>query len=97
MTSDLGREFTGHGLAKWCLERGVLQTFTSGTHPQGNGRAERAVQAMKIELRKMLRGADVGAELRPLALRHRNEVWRIRRMKNKEVRRWCHRSCPRSS
>ena len=28
--SDLGREFKGQGLAKWCMERGVLQTFTSG-------------------------------------------------------------------
>ena len=78
--SDLGREFKGQGLAKWCMERGVLQTFTSGADPQGNGRAERAVQAMKIEVRKMLRSAEVGVEFWPLAVRHLNEVWRRRRM-----------------
>eukprot|EP00434_Breviolum_minutum_P044337 symbB.v1.2.039588.t1/scaffold6451.1/size17988/3 len=66
--SDLGREFKGQGLAKWCMERGVLQTFTSGADPQGNGRAERAVQAMKIEVRKMLRSAEVGVEFWPLAV-----------------------------
>ena len=58
--SDMGREFIGPGLSKWCLERGVLQTFTSGADPQGNGRAERAVQATKMEVRKMLRSAGVG-------------------------------------
>ena len=83
--SHLGREFKGHGLEKWCLERGILQTFTSGADPQGNGRAERAVQAMKIEVRKMLRGAKVEEEFWPLAVRHLNEVWRRRRMKSKEV------------
>ena len=77
--SDLGREFKGHGLSKWCMERGVLQTFTSGADPQGNGRAERSVQAMKVEVRKMLRGAEVGAEFWPLAVRHLNEVWRRNR------------------
>ena len=31
--SDLGREFKSQGLAKWCLERGVLQTFSRGRPP----------------------------------------------------------------
>ena len=83
--SDLGREFKGQGLARWCMERGVLQTFTSGADPQGNGRAERAVQAVKIEVRKMLRGAQVGAELWPLAVRYLNEFWRRERMEVKDV------------
>ena len=83
--SDLGREFKGQGLAKWCMERGVLQTFTPGADPQGNGRAEKAVQAMKIEVRKMLRAAEVTAEFWPLAVRHLNEVWRKRRIGEKEA------------
>lgn len=83
--SDLGREFKGQGLARWCMERGVLQTFTSGADPQGNGRAERAVQAVKIEVRKMLRGAQVGTELWPLAVRYLNEFWRRERMEVKDV------------
>ncbi len=82
--SDLAREFKAHGLAKWCMERGVLQTFTSGVDPQANGRAERAVQATKMEVRKMLRAAGVGAELWPLAVRHLNEVWRKDRLGGKE-------------
>ena len=82
--SDLAREFKAHGLAKWCMERGVLQTFTSGVDPQANGRAERSVQATKMEVRKMLRAAGVGAELWPLAVRHLNEVWRRDRMGRKE-------------
>jgi hypothetical protein len=80
--SDLGGEFHGQRLAKWCVERGVLQTFTSGADPQGNGRAVRAVQAMKMEVRKMLRGAEVGAEFWPLAVRH---LWRYNRMGIKDV------------
>ena len=83
--SDMGREFIGPGLSKWCLERGVLQTFTSGADPQGNGRAERAVQATKMEVRKMLRSAGVGAEFWPLAVRHLNETWRRMRREVKET------------
>jgi hypothetical protein len=80
--SDLGGEFNEQRLAKWCVERGALQTFTSGADPQGNGCAERAVQAMKMEVRRMLRGAEVGAEFWPLAVRH---LWRYNRMGIKDV------------
>ena len=40
---------------------------------------------MKAEVRKMLRGADVGAEYWALAVRHLNEQWRKERIGNKEI------------
>ena len=83
--ADRGGEFAGKKMEKWCLERGLLQTFTPGADPQGNGRCERAVQAVKTEARKLLRAANVGPEMWPFAVRYLNETWRRKRVENKEV------------
>ena len=77
--SDLGGEFTGAYIEKWCKERCILTTTTPGVSPQTNGRAERAVQAMKTETKKILRGAQVGIEWWPIAVRYLNEVWKRNR------------------
>lgn len=66
------------------LTDGVMnkECFRGGppVDPQANGRAERAVLATKTEVRKMLRGAEVGPEWWPIAVRHLNEQWRRQRM-----------------
>ena len=83
--SDLGGEFVGARLDKWCRERCILHSTTAGVEPQSNGRAERAVQAMKTETKKILRAAEVGLEYWPIAVRYLNEVWRRQRIKTKGV------------
>ena len=60
-----------------------MLTTTPGVSPQTNGRAERAVQAMKTETKKILRGAQVGIEWWPIAVRYLNEVWRRNRTEAK--------------
>lgn len=81
--SDRGGEFLNNvKLEKWCRERSILQTYTSGADPMANGRAERAVQAVKMEVRKMLLGAKVGLDWWPVAVRHLNERWRRQRIED---------------
>ena len=82
--ADRGGEFCGNTMAKRRLERGILQTFTAGVDPQGNGRAERAVQATKDQVRKTLRPANLGPDFWPLAVRHLNSAWRLQRIESKE-------------
>ena len=52
--SDRGGEFGGKKIERWCLDRGMLQTFTPGVDPKCNGRAEKAVQVAKDSIRKAL-------------------------------------------
>ena len=83
--SDLGKRVQRTRIGKVVFGARNTSNVHIRSRSQGNGRAERAVQAMKIEVRKMLRGAKVEEEFWPLAVRHLNEVWRRRRMKSKEV------------
>lgn len=81
--SARGGEFLNNEkLEKWSRERGILQTYTSGADPMANGRAERSVQAVKMEVRKMLLGAGVGIGWWPVAVRHLNERWRRMRIED---------------
>ena len=54
--------------------RGLLYTSTPGDDPRGNGRAERAVQAIKQGIRRVLHGAEAGHEMWPWAARYLTEV-----------------------
>ena len=78
--SDRGTEFGGKKIEKWCRERCILQTFTAGVDPQANGRAERAVQAVKSEVRKILRAAKAPRSWWPVVVRNLNERWRRMRL-----------------
>ncbi len=71
--TDKGGEFSGY-FRRWVNGRGLLYTSTPGDDPRGNGRAERAVQAIKQGIRRILHGAEVGHEMWPWAARHLNEI-----------------------
>ncbi len=71
--TDKGGEFSGY-FRRWVNSRGLLYTSTPGDDPRGNGRAERAVQAIKQGIRRILHGAGAGHELWPWAARYLNEV-----------------------
>eukprot|EP00435_Cladocopium_sp_Y103_P030730 s947_g7.t1 len=77
--TDQGHEFGSH-FRRWALERGIMVTRTPGDDPRGNGRAECAVKAIKCQVRKALRQANVGAEWWPWALRHVGELNRLVRI-----------------
>ena len=67
--TDQGHEYYGT-LKKWCLKRGIVVTRTPGDDPQGNGRAEVAIQGISQQVRASLLQAGVGWEWWPLAARH---------------------------
>ena len=83
--SDRGGGFAGSKVSKWCLERGIFQSFTAGVDPQANGRAEKSVQVAKESVRRILKGANASTDLWPLAVRSLNETWRRIRLELKEV------------
>jgi len=85
--TDQGGEF-GHHLRRWLKNRGIMMTRTPGDSPQSNGRAEVAVQAIKVMVRKALRQAGVGVEWWPWAVRYVNELLRCYRLDTKPT--WPH-------
>ncbi|CAL1136331.1 unnamed protein product [Cladocopium goreaui] len=77
--SDRGREFAGQ-FKKWANSRGIALSRTSGDDPRANGRVEVAIKTLKTQVRRLLKAADVGSELWPLAARYAdalNRSWRI--------------------
>ena len=76
--SDRGREFEGGGLQQWCNARSIYRTTTAGASPQSNGRAERAVQEVKLRIQRALRQAGMGPDKWPLACRYVHELERRR-------------------
>ena len=54
--------------------RSILVTQTPGADPQGNGRAERAVQSIKQQVRRILHGAGADTDKWALAARYVNEI-----------------------
>ena len=81
--TDRAKEFRTKTLQKWCLSRNIYKTTTSGDSPQQNGRAERAVQAVKARIRTQLHERGWGVEKWPLACWNVNSSERLR-MKKKE-------------
>lgn len=77
--TDQGHEYYGQ-LKSWCLKRGILVTRTPGDDPQGNGRAEVAIQGITRLMRASLLQANVGWEWWPIAARHVNERLRAVRV-----------------
>ena len=77
--SDRGHEFSGQ-FRRWATERGILLTRTPGDDPRANGRVEVAVKSIKTQIRRLLKQAEVGSEMWPLAARYAdalNRCWRI--------------------
>ena len=71
--TDRGREFLGP-FKRWMSSRSILVTQTPGADPQGNGRAERAVQSIKQQVRRVLHGAKANTNMWALATRYVNEI-----------------------
>ena len=70
---DRGHEFDG-AFRKWARSRGIYITKTAGDDPQGNGRAEVTVKALKTQVRRALRQANLDSSYWPWALRHVDEI-----------------------
>ena len=77
--TDRGREFLGH-FKRWMTSRSILVTQTPGADPRANGRAERAVQSIKQQVRRVLHGAGADTNYWAFATRYVNEVLACHRL-----------------
>ena len=68
---------------EWCDKRGILLSRTPGDDPQGNGRAEVAIQGITRQIRATLHQANRGWDWWPMAARHTAEVLRYTRIGKK--------------
>ena len=82
--TDLGGEFRGRSLTQWCRSRDIHRTTTAGVSSQSNGRAERAIQTVKGQIRRLLGMAGLPASRWPQACHYVHERER-RRMADKEL------------
>ena len=76
--SDRAREFTTRNLQRWCLNRGICKTTTAGDSPQQNGRAEKAVQAIKAKMRIALMSCGWDASRWALACQYVHNLERLK-------------------
>lgn len=79
--TDQGHEYYGK-FREWCDRRGIIITRTPGDDPQGNGRAEVAIQAVTRQVRAALHSGR-GWEWWPMAARHVAETLRSHRIGRK--------------
>ena len=79
--SDRGGEFLSRKMDSWCKARDIVHTFTPGTDPQMNGRAERAVMEVKNRVRTILLASEAELSWWPFVVRNVNERWRCARIK----------------
>ena len=80
--TDQGHEYYGR-FREWCDRRGIILTRTPGDDPQGNGRAEVAIQAITRQVRAALHQSEKGWEWWPMAARHVAETLRSHRIGRK--------------
>ena len=80
--TDQGHEYYGQ-FREWCDRRGIQLTRTPGDDPQGNGRAEVAIQGITRQIRATLHQAGKGWDWWPMAARHAAEVLRYARIDKK--------------
>ena len=71
-------------ITRWCQVRDIHRTFTPGSDPKSNGRAERAVQEVKNRVRTMLLEAKATVDWWPIVVRNLNERWRAQRAKKSD-------------
>ena len=67
--SDRGQEFSGQ-FRKWATDRGIMLTRTPGDDPRANCRVEVAVKSFKTQIGRLLKQAEVGSEMWPIAARY---------------------------
>eukprot|EP00435_Cladocopium_sp_Y103_P050026 s1483_g15.t1 len=72
--TDRAKEFISRKWRQWWSARGVTLTTTPGDEHQQNGRVEPLIGGLKRDVRVVLKGASLGEECWPLALRHAQEL-----------------------
>ena len=58
---------------RWCEDRGIYRTFTSGSDFKANGRAEAEVGVIRRGINTLIRSAEEGEEFWPLMAKHIGE------------------------
>lgn len=58
---------------RWCEERGLYRTFTSGSDWKANGRAEAEIGVIRRSINTLIRSAGEGEDLWPLMAKHVGE------------------------
>ena len=76
--SDRAREFISKNMTEWCRNRNVIRTTTPSQDSQMNGRAERAVQEIKMKIRRTLMSAGWNQDRWAYACLFVNEIERRR-------------------
>ena len=71
--TDRAREFTSKMVQQWCLERGIVQTCTSGSDWKSNGRAENEVGIVKRHAKVLMKVHGETDESWPLLVKHAGE------------------------
>ena len=61
------------GTRRWCEDRGIYRTFTSGSDWKGNGRAEAEVGVIRRSINTLIRASEDGEEKWPLMAKHVGE------------------------
>ena len=82
--SDKAREFMSQLMVNWCRNRNIMKTSTAAMTSQANGRAERAIQDIKMKIRRALLAAGWGQDRWVYACYFVHEIER-RRMTYKTV------------
>ena len=70
MHCDRARELIGKDVKKWCQDRDILMTCTSGSSFKENGRAESEINLVKQGVRKVLKETGTSVKYWPLAAKH---------------------------
>ena len=73
MHCDRARELIGKDVKKWCQDRDILMTCTSGSSFKENGRAESEINLVKQGVRRVLKETGTSVKYWPLAARHVGE------------------------
>ena len=61
------------GTRKWCEDRGIYRTFTSGSDWKANGRAEAEVGVVRRAVNTLIKSSGDGEEYWPLMAKHVGE------------------------
>ena len=69
--SDAAAEMLG--TRRWCEDRGIYRTFTSGSDWKANGRAEAEIGVIRRGINTLIRSSEEGEDLWPLMAKHIGE------------------------
>eukprot|EP00435_Cladocopium_sp_Y103_P021100 s3224_g5.t1 len=71
--ADRAREFTSQATQRWCHQRGIVATCTSGSDWKQNGRAEGEINLVKRHTKILMCAHDMDKTTWPIVLRHAAE------------------------